>query len=138
MNKTFISPLFICMLLAIAAPLQDAFGQVATSVGKTRADSYRLYKDVPVRKNMEVQGTGTPTALYVVQLARFEDMDYIPSTFPKGTILFINQDHSNEKFLYAGFYNSAAEASAAAKKWKQNAMFKGAFPRALPFLVRYD
>ena len=127
------------LLLAIF-PQADLQAQVRSFTGKTSSNSHRLVKDVPVAKNPQVRGDGRPTSLYVVQLARFEDMESIPSTFPKGTFLWNSHDHLNEKILFAGYYSSLAEARASVEKWKKanGGMFPGAFARPIPFIVRYD
>lgn len=135
--------LFLSVIVSLffaVLPGADLQAQVRAFNGKTSSNSHRLVKDVPVAKNPQVRGDGRPTSLYVVQLARFEDMEAIPSTFPKGTFLWNSHDHLNEKILFAGYYSSLAEARAAAEDWKKvnGKMFPGAFARPIPFIVRYD
>lgn len=126
---------FVFLILGSLSCLQ---AQVTSYGGKTRAGGFRLVKDVPSRTPPQVSGEGAPTMLYVVQLARFEDMPSIPAQFPKGTLVWVNPDHANEKLLLAGFYTSLEEAEAAAVKWRRNPTFAKAFVREQPFLVRYD
>jgi len=129
----------VCVLtLFMLAPLSKVNAQVGAFSAKTRGGSVRMVKDIPIREMPRVFGDGKPTSLYVVQLARFEAMDYIPETFPSGTFLWVSHDHDNEKVLYAGYYASFEEAQKATQLWKQRSMFKSAFPRPTPFLVRYD
>lgn len=98
-----------------------------------------LAKEIPVVRNLEITGDGTPQQmLYVVQLARFVDLPYIPEKFPKGCMLFISPDHPSEKLLLNGFYDSYEKAQQAAAKWKKIPEFKGAFVRKSPLLIRYD
>ncbi|MCB0835413.1 MAG: hypothetical protein KDD63_02930 [Bacteroidetes bacterium] len=105
---------------------------------KDRSGNYHLEKNVPYQKNPEIRGDGIPTKMYVVQLARFEDLAHIPSTFPKGTFLWVSPDHPQEKLLLTGFYGTVEEAKQAALAWKKRPEFKGAFARATPFLIKYD
>lgn len=135
-QKTFFSLLVLALLAFV--PTSDLMAQVSSTAAKTRGNSHRLIKDIPIRELPEVRGDGKPTLLYVVQLARFEDMDYIPSTFPKGTFLWASADHPGEKILYAGYYASLEEARKAAVVYKKQKMFQGAFPVNMPFIVRYD
>jgi hypothetical protein len=97
-----------------------------------------LQKEVPREEDPRVKGMGKPVRLYVVQLARFEFMREIPQEFPKGTLLYVNPDHPSEKILLGGFYNSFEEAEKACLVWKKQRQFKKAFPRELPFIVRYE
>ena len=104
----------------------------------TRDGSFYLQKEVPSERNPIIQGEGKPTKLYVIQLARFEDMPRIPSSFPKGTFLWISPDHPREKLLLVGYYDSLANAEKAAVAWRKNPTFKKAFVRQAPFIIRYD
>lgn len=97
-----------------------------------------LSKEVPREENLRISGPGRPVKMYVVQLARFEFMREIPNEFPKGTLLWVNPDHPNEKILLGGFYNSYEEAERAAVQWKKQRQFRKAFARELPFMVRYE
>ena len=90
--------------------------------------------EIPSKKSRD----GIPTKMYVVQLARFEEMHDLPKTFPKGTFLWANPDHKNEKLLLSGFYGSYQEAMEAANLWKRHEQFANAFARYDPFLIRYD
>jgi hypothetical protein len=139
MNRLFSSfhtPALALMLLFAAIP---AFSQVEAVKGPTRDGSaMKLTKDVPIQKNPQINGTGQPTYMYVVQLARFVDMDYIPSEFPKGTFLWVSPDHNSETLLLSGFFSTYEEASADVKNWKGKPEFKAAFARKMPFLIRYD
>jgi hypothetical protein len=129
------------MLLALAffmLPALETSAQVSTSTGQTRSQTVRLQKDVPIRKLPPIKGKGTPTPLYVVQLSRFETMIEIPPEFPKGTFIYASPDHVNEKFLFAGYYSSFEEAKAAAKTFRKKRMFREAFARPKPLVIRYD
>lgn len=97
-----------------------------------------LSKEIPIKPSPEIKGYGSPTWLYVVQLARFEDLMKIPDKFPKGSILWVNPDHPREKILLSGFYNSFEEAKTAAQKFKKIDQFKHAFARKDAFMIRYD
>ncbi|TAE50057.1 MAG: hypothetical protein EAZ89_12910 [Bacteroidetes bacterium] len=108
-------------------------GSVPGAVG-----TYSLQKEVPDREPPKITGNGKPVNLYVVQLARFEEMTTIPPSFPQGTFLWANPDHINEKLLLSGFYNSYQEAVAAAAVWKKKYMFKDAFARTKPFITQYQ
>lgn len=113
--------------------------QVTARKGALRdGGAVRLQKDIPVRLNPVIEGNGQPTYLYVIQLARFENMKGIPSTFPKGTFLWVNPDHRSEMLLLTGFYEDRDKAYADAQVWKKKVEFKGAFVRAKPFMIRYD
>jgi len=129
------------LLLGIGGFLQESQAQQqvrALSTKPPAGQSYVLQKEVPDRTPPAVSGNGLPTALYVVQLARFEEMRNFPEKFPQGTMLWQNPDIPTEKFLLAGFYGSFAEASQAAREWKKNKMFPGAFALKEPFMIRYD
>ncbi len=135
--KSYNKTLIVLSLLLIGA-LCSLQAQVKSYGGRTRAGGFRLVKDVPQRTPPPIVGAGAPTMLYVVQLARFEEMPSIPDQFPKGTLVWVNPDHPNEKLLLAGFYTSLQEAESAAEKWRRNPIFDKAFVREQPFLVRYD
>ena len=127
---------FLVLMMGVSSM---TVAQVDAASGATRdGESIRFRKDVPVKVNPRIVGNGVPTKLYVIQLARFEVMGTIPSKFPKGTFLYINPDHPKEKWLLVGFYDSYEDARVAAKEWKKNPMFKGAYARSKPFMVRYD
>ena len=127
------------LVLGLIFASSSAFAQVETVSGPTRdGKAMKITKDIPIRKNPVVKGDGQPTYLYVVQLARFVDMDYIPAEFPKGTFLWISPDNSEETLLLSGFFSTYEEANADVKNWTGNPAFKGCFARKLPFLVRYD
>lgn len=129
--------IFFSLLILAALPSLQA--QVDARSGQTRdGETVRRMKDIPVRVNPIITGDGTPTYLYVIQLARFEDMEGIPSTFPKGTFLWVNPDYRSEMLLLSGFYEDRDKAYSDAQAWKKKAEFKGAFVRAKPFMVRYD
>lgn len=117
---------------------QEQKGQVDAFSVRTRDGSYHLQKEVPSMKNPVIRGDGMPTKLFVVQLARFEDMIHVPPQFPKGTMLWVNPDIPNEKILLAGYYASYEEATEAAKDWKKRPEFKGAFARKSPFVITYQ
>lgn len=129
--------IFLSLLIVAAIPSLQA--QVDARAGQTRdGGTMRRMKDIPIRINPIIQGDGTPTYLYVIQLARFENMEGIPSTFPKGTFLWVNPDYRSEMLLLSGFYEDRDKAYADAQVWKKKKEFKGAFVRAKPFMVRYD
>ena len=136
MERFFKSFLFTFLLLVGGMTIQEASAQVRSQA--TKSDSYVLQKQIPDRQPPAVRGTGLPTPLFVVQLARFEEMRDYPAQFPKGTILWVNPDIPTEKFLLVGFYNSFQEASSAAREWKKNKMFPGAFAIREPFMIKYD
>lgn len=129
----------IVLLSGLLLGLLSVDAQVSSASGAARdGSSIRRQKDIPVNPGPLIQGNGQPTKLYVIQLARFESMNGIPSTFPKGTFLWVNPDHRSEMLLLAGFYDDPDKAYAASKQWKKKAEFKKAFVRAKPFMVRYD
>ena len=101
-----------------------------------------ILKTIPTAKDpVKISGNGLPREKYVVQLARFVDMNENArmEPFPKGTFLWINPDYTQETMLLAGFYDSLDEARAAAHAWrKKNKMFAGAFARSKPFLIMYE
>ena len=101
-----------------------------------------ILKTIPTATDpVKISGNGIPREKYVVQLARFVDMNENARAqpFPKGTFLWINPDYTQETMLLAGFYDSLEEAKAAAKAWRQkNKMFAGAFARSKPFLIMYE
>jgi hypothetical protein len=106
---------------------------------KTSTGTHVLEKEVPQNPGaLPITGKGVPTELFVVQLARFEELPYIPETFPAGTMLWPNPDHQNEKLLLVGFFDTFEDAQKAAVEWKKKPMYKSAFPRKMPFIVRYD
>lgn len=130
---------YILFSLLIVAAIPSLQAQVESRVGQTRdGETVRRMKDIPVRVNPIIQGDGSPTYLYVIQLARFENMEGIPSTFPKGTFLWVNPDYRSEMLLLSGFYEDRDKAYSDAQVWKKKIEFKGAFVRAKPFMVRYD
>jgi hypothetical protein len=105
----------------------------------TPTGRYEVVKSVPDRNPPKIEGDALPTRLYVVQLARFEEMYAVPPRFPKGTFIWANPDNKNEKMLYAGFYYSIEEATKAAAEWKKKGIeYKDAFARPEPWIVRYD
>ncbi|MDX2245392.1 MAG: hypothetical protein SF052_01345 [Bacteroidia bacterium] len=117
---------------------QEQKGQLDAFSVRTRDGSYHLQKQVPSQINPIIRGDGIPTKLFVVQLARFEDMAHIPSQFPEGTMLWQNPDIGNEKLLLAGFFSTYEDAVEAAKAWKQRKEFAKAFARKDPFMVLYN
>ena len=139
--KRFSLSLYLPILFLLMGGIftQEAYAQVRSQSTKPYTnDSYVLQKQVPDREPPAVRGDGLPTPLFVVQLARFEEMRNYPERFPKGTMLWVNPDIPTEKFLLVGFYNSFLEASAAAREWKKNKMFPGAFAIKEPFMIKYD
>ncbi|MDX1908026.1 MAG: hypothetical protein SF053_13405 [Bacteroidia bacterium] len=109
------------------------------SVAPGAKGEYMLTKEVPDREPPKIVGTGKPVRLYVVQLARFEEMPFIPTQFPIGSFIWNNPDHPTEKMLLSGFYYSIEEANKAALEWKKKGiMFKDAFARTEPFMIRYE
>lgn len=129
-------PLFFVALLFGAD--WSAMAQVRESKTETRGQTIRLEKDIPKRLGPTITGTGLPTELYVIQLARFEDLDRFPPEFPEGTFLLSSPDHPEEKILFAGYYGSLEEAKKAVATWRKNPMFESAFARKTPLIVRYD
>ena len=133
-----ISVLFLILFIS-GFCYQTALAQVQSESRKPySSDTYVLQKQIPDREPPAVRGNGLPTPLFVVQLARFEEMRNYPERFPKGTMLWVNPDIPTEKFLLVGFYNSFMEASQAAREWKKNKMFPGAFAIKEPFMIKYD
>ncbi len=112
--------------------------QVTEGKSETRGNTVRRVKDIPIREGVVVKGNGLPTELFVIQLARFEDMKRFPSEFPKGTFLLSSPDHPDEKILFAGYFGTFEEAKKAAAGYRKTAMFSGAFARPTPLVVRYD
>lgn len=109
-----------------------------TASPQNNQPTFLLRKEVPTQLNPPIKGSGKPTYMYVVQLARFEELGKIPATFPKGTFLWVNPDIPTEMLLLSGFYNSYKEAIAGANTWKKKPLFEAAFARKNPFMVRYD
>lgn len=100
-----------------------------------------IMKSIPLATDaVRITGTGKPREKFVVQLARFESMSQqaLPQEFPKGTFLWISPDHPEETILMSGFYDSYEDARLAAAKWRQQEMFKKAFPRSKPFMIVYE
>ena len=134
--RLFTALLTACFLLTGIAVMAQPVSSYNT---KTSTGTFVLEKEVPQNPGaLPITGKGVPTELFVVQLARFEELPYIPETFPAGTMLWPNPDHQNEKLLLVGFYDTFEEASKAAAVWKKKPMYKSAFPRRMPFIVRYD
>ncbi|MEZ4826429.1 MAG: hypothetical protein R3C61_09060 [Bacteroidia bacterium] len=134
--------LFFLLVLAVFSTSvlfgQEQKGQVDAFSTRTRSGSFVLQKEVPHQINPIIKGDGIPTKLFVVQLARFEDMAHIPSQFPEGTMLWQNPDIGNEKLLLAGFFSTYEDAVTAAKAWKQRKEFSKAFARKDPFMILYN
>ena len=136
-NMRNIRNIFLTFAILMLASSIELSAQIKERSGLTRdGESFRLEKEVPYRENPEIKGNGVPTNLYVVQLARFEDLEEIPKTFPKGTYLWLSPDHPREKLLVSGFYETYAKANAAANQYKKLKEYRGAFARL--FMVRYD
>jgi len=113
--------------------------QVTDTTYVTDHGTIRLVKEIPISRGITIVGDGRPSQeMFVIQLARFEGMDSIPPFLPKGTMLWINPDQVNEKFLITGFYGSYQEAELALYSWKQFPEFQLAFVRSMPFLIRYE
>ncbi|MEL6848957.1 MAG: hypothetical protein AAFP92_10585 [Bacteroidota bacterium] len=130
--------LFAASLLFALLPQEILAQQVKAYSYPSRGGTHFIGKEVKKVINPKIEGAGVPTQLFVVQLARFEEMASLPATFPKGTILWVNPDVPTEKILYSGFYESLADAKKAAVEWKKIKEFKSAFARPMPWLVRYD
>ncbi len=128
--------LFFGLSFATQAQVVE-YSLVSKGAGKTNNDVV-LSKEIPIKGDREIKGTGTPNPLYVVQLARFEFMREIPDKFPAGTFLWINPDHPSEKLLLSGFYESLKQAESAARDWKKQQQFRTAFAREKPFIVQYN
>ena len=143
MLKTLKLLLFIAICSFFVFQSSNAFsqekkGNVTSFRVITDSKDYHLEKTISYQKNPEIRGDGLPTKMYVVQLARFEDLAQIPSSFPKGTFLWVNPDHPQEKFLLTGYFGSLEEAKKAATTWKKRPEFAGAFARSTPFIVMYE
>lgn len=135
--KTLFAKLVFLQLLYCGNPL---FAQVESfDYASEDGTAIMLTKEIPVMDNLEITGDGEPIEqLYVVQLARFEQMPEAPEFFPKGSMLWVNPDHPKEKLLLAGFYKSLDEARVAASEWKlQSEQFQFAFARQTPFFIKY-
>ncbi len=127
---------FVCFICVV----ETTSAQVYSTKDRGENGSYILTKSIPDRLPPEIRGSGVPVGLYVVQIARFEEMswDKVPSRLPKGTFLWINPDHSDEALLLAGFYNTFKDAENAAKEWKKRGKaFEKSFAREKPFFVEY-
>ena len=133
--KTIFLSFALCFLGLISVVQAQKIKEYSTA---TRDGGFYLQKEVPSERNPIIQGDGVPTKLYVIQLARFEDMPRIPSSFPKGTFLWSNPDHPREKLLLVGYYDSLGNAEKAAAAWRKNRTFSKAFVRQEPFIIRYD
>ncbi len=128
------------LLFLLFSSVYVAQAQVKATKLRTKGGDFLLSKEIPDRTKPEITGKGVPVGLYVVQLARFEEMswDDVPLRLPKGTFLWINPDHDEEALLLAGFFNTFDEAEKAAEKWKRKGKeFNEAFAREKPFMVEY-
>ena len=131
-------PIFVMFLLFSGYFTAEA--QVKATKLRTRGGDFLLSKEIPDRTKPEITGKGVPVGLYVVQLARFEEMswDDVPRRLPKGSFLWINPDHDEEALLLVGFFTTFKEAEQVAETWKKKGLeFQEAFAREKPFMVEY-
>ena len=138
MKPFFRSPILVVMLLLGGFSTVEA--QVKATKLRTQGGDFLLSKEIPDRTKPEITGKGVPVGLYVVQLARFEEMswDDVPRRLPKGSFLWINPDHDEEALLLVGFFTTFEEAEKVAEKWKKKGPeFQEAFAREKPFMVEY-
>ncbi|MEM7106298.1 MAG: hypothetical protein AAF502_24425 [Bacteroidota bacterium] len=136
-NKILLTELLTLVILFCSSLV---YGQVESFDYKSEdGGSMMLTKEIPVANNIEITGDGEVVEqMYVVQLARFEKMPEAPDFFPKGSMLWVNPDHPNEKLLLVGFYNTLEDARLAAEEWKvKSEQFQFAFARQQPFFIRY-
>lgn len=139
--KGVIQSVFCCLFLLLSI---SSIAQAQVEGSSTeKEDSFTIQKRVPKSEsaggNTIFVNDGTAKKYYIVQLARFEKMYEIPSTFPKGTTLWLNPDIGVEALLITTqMYLSYEAAAAAAEKIKSEGYYPKAFARPHPFIVRYE